>query len=83
MRILVTGGSGFIGSNFVVKSILSNGDEVTNVDKMTYASNPFYLKEVQERKEYKFIRDDINNISAHSGELRDIDTIVKRTGCPG
>ncbi len=76
MRILVTGGSGFIGSNFVVKSILSNGDEVTNVDKMTYASNPFYLKEVQERKEYKFIRDDINNISAHSGELRDIDTIV-------
>lgn len=39
MRVLVTGGAGFIGST-VCRRLISNGESVINVDKLTYAANP-------------------------------------------
>lgn len=60
--ILVTGGAGFIGSNFI-NYILSSRDDYTiiNLDKLTYAGNLENLKPVQNKKNYRFIKGDITN----------------------
>ena len=60
--ILVTGGMGFIGSNFV-RHILSTypAVHVVNLDKLTYAGNPRNLADIQEDSRYTFIRGDICN----------------------
>ena len=60
MKILVTGGSGFIGSNFV-RFWLSRhpDDEVSNLDKLTYAANPQSLSDVAANPHYHFVRGDI------------------------
>ena len=44
--ILVTGGSGFIGANFIVNSLHENNEPIINLDKLTYAANQKNLKEV-------------------------------------
>ena len=46
MKIFVTGGCGFIGSNFVINQIIEHGNEILNFDKLTYAGNLDNLKEV-------------------------------------
>ncbi len=52
MTILVTGGSGFIGSNFI-RMVLKNSDErVVNIDKLTYAGNSENLAEVAHLSKY-------------------------------
>jgi len=60
MRILVTGGAGFIGSCFI-KTILKERSsyEVVNVDKLTYAGNLDNLSEVQHSSKYHFVQADI------------------------
>ena len=58
-RILITGGAGFIGSNFV-EHILSNDDIVVyNLDKLTYAGNLDNLRFVENHDRYHFIQGDI------------------------
>ena len=52
--ILVTGGCGFIGSNFIIKQLQSNENIIVNVDKLTYAGNPDNLKSVSSNKNYHF-----------------------------
>ncbi|MFA7420489.1 MAG: dTDP-glucose 4,6-dehydratase [Melioribacteraceae bacterium] len=61
-NILVTGGAGFIGSNFI-NYILSQRDDVfiLNLDKLTYAGNLENLKPVERKKNYQFVRGDITN----------------------
>lgn len=61
-NILVTGGAGFIGSNFI-NYILSKRDDwkIINIDKLTYAGNLENLKSVEGNKNYHFIRGDISN----------------------
>jgi dTDP-glucose 4,6-dehydratase len=61
-NILVTGGSGFIGSNFI-NYILSGREDVRviNIDKLTYAGNPENLKIQEKNKNYTFIKGDICN----------------------
>ena len=59
MKILVTGGAGFIGGNFVLKQVLQEGNEILNFDKLTYAGNLDTLKDVENRSEYQFIQGDI------------------------
>jgi dTDP-glucose 4,6-dehydratase len=58
MRLLVTGGCGFIGSCFV-RMALARGAEVTNLDKLTYAGNPANLAEVAGHPGYRFLHGDI------------------------
>ncbi len=61
MKILVTGGCGFIGSNFVRRLFQSRGDRVSvvNLDKLTYAANPANLADVAEQSNYRFLQGDI------------------------
>jgi dTDP-glucose 4,6-dehydratase len=57
--ILVTGGAGFIGSNFVLQWIANESSHVINLDKLTYAGNPSNLAAVISDRRYKFLQGDI------------------------
>ncbi|MGP5551135.1 dTDP-glucose 4,6-dehydratase [Psychrobacter namhaensis] len=59
MKILVTGGAGFIGSAVIRHIIRSTDDEVLNVDKLTYAGNLESLKEIDQSPRYTFQQIDI------------------------
>ncbi|NIM07523.1 MAG: dTDP-glucose 4,6-dehydratase [Armatimonadetes bacterium] len=60
MKILITGGAGFIGSNFIHYLIHTRPDwEIVNLDKLTYAGNLANLKDVEKDPLYKFIKGDI------------------------
>ena len=60
MKILVTGGSGFIGSNFVRYMLNEHPDDVIiNLDKLTYAGNPDNLKDIENNPNYSFVCGDI------------------------
>ncbi len=60
MKLLVTGGAGFIGSNFVHYALKEHPDwEITNLDKLTYAGNLENLKDIQDRPGYHFVKGDI------------------------
>ena len=52
--ILVTGGSGFIGANFIVNSLHKKKEPIINLDKLTYAANQKNLKEVETLENYFF-----------------------------
>ncbi|CDP53240.1 dTDP-glucose 4,6-dehydratase [Devosia sp. DBB001] len=56
MTILVTGGAGFIGSNFILDWFARSDEPVLNIDKLTYAGNLQNLASVSARKEYFFFR---------------------------
>ena len=66
MKIIVTGGLGFIGSNFIRQRLKTHPqDEVINVDKITYASNPLNL-DLASNVRYSFARCDISNYESKS-----------------
>lgn len=59
-KVLVTGGAGFIGANFIYYMLEKYNDyKIVNVDKLTYASKIENLKNTNENKNYKFIKGDI------------------------
>ncbi len=78
-NLLVTGGAGFIGSNFV-RHILQkySGYTVVVFDKLTYAGNLDNLEEVSENARYKFVRGDIadRGVVARALKANQIDTVV-------
>lgn len=57
--ILVTGGAGFIGSNFILNWVAKNGESVINLDKLTYAGNMSNLRSLQGNPRHIFIKGDI------------------------
>jgi dTDP-glucose 4,6-dehydratase len=60
MRLLITGGCGFIGSNFVRHVLNSHPeDEILNLDKLTYAGNPENLREFEDYPRYSFLEGDV------------------------
>jgi dTDP-glucose 4,6-dehydratase len=71
MRVLVTGGCGFIGSHFV-RRLVARGDEVVVLDKLTYAGNPANLDGV----EHTFVRGDIADPAAVSEAGAGVDVLV-------
>lgn len=77
-NILVTGGAGFIGSNFIKFALLNTGFNLVNFDKLTYAGNLENLTEVEFNDRYKFIKGDI--CEKHEVEKavheNEIDTII-------
>ena len=60
---LITGGAGFIGSNFIHYLVEKYGDsiEIINVDKLTYSGNLENIKDIEHKKNYKFYKEDICN----------------------
>jgi len=78
-NILVTGGSGFIGSNFIRYMLKQHsGVRIVNMDVLTYAGNPANLHDVQDQVRYTFVKGDICDpaIVASVLENHQIDTIV-------
>ena len=63
MAILVTGGAGFIGSNFIINWINEFNEQVINLDKLTYSGNLSNLKSIEENKNYIFVHGDICDAS--------------------
>ncbi len=63
MRLMVTGGAGFIGSA-VVRQAIADGDDVLNVDKLTYAANPDNVAMVADDPRYRFAKEDICDFAA-------------------
>ena len=61
MTILVTGGAGFIGSNFILHWSATEAGPVINLDKLTYAGNPANLASLSGNSSYKLVEGDIGN----------------------
>lgn len=76
-RLLVTGGMGFIGSNFL-RYVLSLDDTVTavNLDKLGYGSNPSNLKDLENRRGYKFNKGSITDTQLVGRLSKDVDAVV-------
>lgn len=77
MKALVTGGAGFIGSNFI-RYILDNNKniEVLNLDALNYGSNPNNLRDLEENDRYSFVKGDISDYTNVSKSIKDADVIV-------
>ena len=61
MTILVTGGAGFIGANFIIDWLQTRNEDVVNLDKLTYAGNLRNLASVEDHDSYAFIQGDIGD----------------------
>src|SRR4051812_23398753 len=69
--LLVTGGAGFIGANFVVSTLQETGEAVVNLDKLTYAGNPRNLDELGAYARHTFVQGDIAERELTRKLLRD------------
>jgi dTDP-glucose 4,6-dehydratase len=77
MTILITGGAGFIGSNFIRYWLNKYPDDkIINLDALTYAGNLENLKDLKGNKNYKFIKGDICDADLVNDIAKDIDLIV-------
>jgi dTDP-glucose 4,6-dehydratase len=77
VKIFVTGGAGFIGSNFI-RYVLALGENhsVVNYDKLTYAGNLANLKGIREGLSYKFVKGDICDATALEAAMKGSDVVV-------
>ena len=77
MKVLVTGGLGFIGSNFI-RYLLDNylDVKVINVDNLSYGSNIANLKDLEDDHRYKFVKGDIRDFTLISKLVKDVNAII-------
>ncbi len=77
MKLLVTGGAGFIGSNFILYWLKNHPDDsIINFDKLTYAGNLENLSTVESNPKYSFIQGDITDVETVNNAMQGIDTVV-------
>lgn len=77
MKLLVTGGAGFIGSNFVRYWLKTHPeDSIINLDKLTYAGNLENLKDIEHTPTYTFIKGDICDRPTVDAAMKLVDTVV-------
>jgi dTDP-glucose 4,6-dehydratase len=77
MKLLVTGGLGFIGSNFCRYIISKHSDsEVINIDKIGIGANPANLKDLENEKRYKFVKGDICDSRVLNQIVKQVDAVV-------
>jgi dTDP-glucose 4,6-dehydratase len=76
VRLLVCGGAGFIGSNFVRLRVRDHGDAVTVLDKLTYAGREENLHDVRDAPGFRFVQGAIEDAPAVAGALDGCDAIV-------
>ena len=76
MKLFITGGAGFIGSNYVRHVLASSDDEVTVFDALTYAGNLSSLADVADNPRYSFVQGDICDREAVSAAMAGHDMVV-------
>ncbi len=77
MKLLVTGGAGFIGANFILYWMEHHKeDEIVNLDKLTYAGNPANLLAVESALSYRFIHGDICDPAVVERAMQGVDIVV-------
>jgi dTDP-glucose 4,6-dehydratase len=76
MKLFVTGGAGFIGSNYVHHVLATSDDEVTVFDALTYAGNLDNLRDVADDPRYQFVQGDICDRDAVSAAMAGHDVVV-------
>ncbi len=77
MRVLITGGAGFIGSNFIRYWLKRYPeDNIINFDSLTYAGHPESLKDVEKNKNYKFVKGDVTDQKAVEEVMKGVDLVV-------
>ena len=76
-KILVTGGAGFIGSNFVHYILDKHPDvSIVNLDKLTYAGNPANISDLKDNPKHKFVHGDICDRACVEGCMSGVDAVV-------
>lgn len=75
-RILVTGGAGFIGCNFVRHLIRDTNAKVINLDKLTYAGNLNNIKDLRGEKRHRFVKGDIRDRKLVNSLVRKVESVV-------
>ena len=77
MKLLITGGAGFIGSNFIHYMLKKYPDyQIVNLDLLTYAGNLENLKDIENDPNYKFVKGDIADTKLVNGLVKNVDIIV-------
>ncbi len=77
MKILVTGGAGFIGTNFIYYWLKNHlEDQIVNLDKLTYAGNLENLKGVENQGNYRFVKGDITDKVLVNKLMSEVDKVV-------
>ncbi len=77
MKLFITGGAGFIGSNFIRHVLgLEKNHSAVNYDKLTYAGNLANLESIADDPNYSFVKGDICDLAAVEGAMRGCDAVV-------
>lgn len=77
MKLFITGGCGFIGSNFIRHMLNKYPDyEIINLDALTYAGNPDNLRDIEDDRRYRFVEGRIEDAVAIKRLVQDVDAVV-------